>query len=363
MKALKYLLFFTLLGLGGTASAQDIHFSMFDMAPLNLNAGYTGLYSGTFRIGGIYRSQWQGLGMNAPTLGTNFTGFKTPSAYVDVPFGIRSPKNVGDLKHWAGIGINFFNDQVDRLSTMRAELSFAYHIGLGQRGNTRISLGVKGGITQQRIKDVAGYVFEDELERCPNYPNCSGIGSLDDANIATDAATAPDFSAGLVFTHKGTGWGLQLGGSVNHFTQPKVNFLNDEYKFPMNIIGTARLDFSLGKKLTLRPMFFMQYMAKAIDMNAQGVFAIHFNNTKDANLLLGGGYRIGDAAFGRVGFEFKGLIFGAAYDINVSSLSFGKNSGYNGTNPRGMGFELGLSYIAKIYKDLKVDDILYNPRF
>ena len=110
-------------------------------------------------------------------------------------------------------------------------------------------------------------------------------------------------------------------------------------------------------------MFFMQYMAKAIDMNAQGVFAIHFNNTKDANLLLGGGYRIGDAAFGRVGFEFKGLIFGAAYDINVSSLSFGKNSGYNGTNPRGMGFELGLSYIAKIYKDLKVDDILYNPRF
>jgi hypothetical protein len=107
----------------------------------------------------------------------------------------------------------------------------------------------------------------------------------------------------------------------------------------------------------------MQLMAKVFEMNAQAVFVYHFNTTKDINLLFGPGYRIGDAAFGRVGFEYKGLALGVAYDFNLSNLSLSGNSNFNGTNPRAMGFEFGLSYIAKIYKDIAVKEILYNPRF
>jgi hypothetical protein len=63
-----------------------------------------------------------------------------------------------------------------------------------------------------------------------------------------------------------------------------------------------------------------------------------------------------------VGFEYKGLTVGAAYDFNLSGLSVNRNN-YNGVNPRAMGFEVALSYIAKIYKDLVIEEVLYNPRF
>lgn len=356
MRILKGLLLSFLMGTAGAASAQDIHFTMFDMAPINLNPVYTGYYSGSFRVGGIYRSQWQGLGVNSPDAG-NFSGFKTPSAYADVALGIP-PKNGAEMKSWLGVGLNFYNDQVGQLSTMRAELALAYHLGLGARGRTRLSIGAKGGIYQSRVKNVTDFVFEDEL-------NLGAPGSSDDAVFSgTGSSSAPDFSAGLMLAHRGTGWGIEVAGSFNHFTQPKLNFgTSADYKLPSNVIASLRTNFSLGNNFSVRPMVFMQLMTNVLELNAQALFAYHFVPTKDVNLLFGGGYRLNDAAFGRVGFEYKGLIIGAAYDFNLSTLSLGNNAGYSGTNARAMGFEFGLSYIAKIYKELVVKEILYNPRF
>ncbi len=355
MRIFKALLFALPMTICGSVIAQDVHFTMFDMAPMTLNPVYTGYYSGTFRIGGIYRSQWQGLGMNVSNLPDKFAGYQTPSAYADVSLGILSKKG-GDLKSWLGVGLNFYNDQVDRLNTMRAELSVAYHLGLGRRGNTRISLGVKGGLYQSRIKDVTGLIFEDELT--------NGITvSADDAVFGgTNNSSAPDFSAGLMVAHVSTGWGIEVAGSLNHFTQPSLNFgTSTEYKLPMNFVGNVKAYVSLAPKFTLRPMVFVQNMTRVFELNMQAICAYHFNNTKDINLLFGGGYRLNDAAFARLGFELKGLTIGAAYDFNLSSLSQGAN--YTGNNKRAMGFEIGVSYIAKIYKELVVKEILYNPRF
>ncbi len=356
MRIFKSTLLIFLMGFSGIISAQDIHFSMFDMSPINLNPVYTGYYSGTFRIGGIYRSQWQGLGMNVSGLPDKFSGFKTPSVYADVALGIP-PKNGDEMKSWLGVGLNFFNDQVDRLSTMRAELSVAYHLGLGQRGRTRLSFGVKGGIYQSRVKDITGYIFEDEI--------INGVTtSTDDAVFgATQNSSAPDFSAGFMFAHRGTGWGIEVASSLNHFTQPKLDFgTTSDYRLPMNAIASIRSNFALGNNFSVRPMLFFQTMTKVVEFNGQALFAYHFNPTKDVNLLFGAGYRFGDAGFGRVGFEYKGLTVGAAYDFNLSGLSVNRNN-YNGVNPRAMGFEVALSYIAKIYKDLVIEEVLYNPRF
>jgi type IX secretion system PorP/SprF family membrane protein len=357
MRILKGLLLSFLMGTAGAASAQDIHFTMFDMAPINLNPVYTGYYSGTFRIGGIYRSQWQGLGVNSPDGASNFSGYKTPSAYADIALGIP-PKTGAEMKSWLGVGLNFYNDQANSLSTMRAELALAYHLGLGARGRTRLSLGVKGGIYQNRHKQT-DYSWGEEL---------NGNTDPDDAPTAWGAessASAPDFSAGLMLAHRGTGWGLEVAGSFNHFTQPELNIGTSPsaYKLPSNVIASVRTNFSLGNNFSVRPMVFMQLMTNVLELNAQAVFAYHFVPTKDVNLLFGGGYRLNDAAFARLGFEYKGLIIGAAYDFNLSSLNLNNNAGYSGTNARAMGFEFGLSYIAKIYKEMVVKEILYNPRF
>ena len=352
MRIFKGLMLMFLMGSATVTFAQDIHYTMFDMSPINLNPVYTGYYSGTFRIGGIYRSQWQGLGLNGTGLDPRFGGFKTPNAFADVALGVP-PKSGREMKSWLGAGLNFYNDKVGNLNTMRAELSLAYHLGLGQRGRTRLSFGLKGGIYQ--VSSKGDYLWGEELE---------GNVDQDDItyNSSSPTVSAPDFSAGLMLAHRGTGWGIEVAGAANHFTRPKLTF-GTEYRLPTNIIGSVKTNFSLGNKFSLRPMMFMQIMAKVFEMNAQAVAVYHFSNTKDVNLLFGGGYRIGDAAFGRVGFEFKGLSIGAAYDFNLSSLSLSGNNNFSGTNPRAMGFEFGLSYIAKIYKDIAVREILYNPRF
>ncbi len=298
MRIFKGLLLTVLMGSTASLFAQDIHFTMFDMSPINLNPVYTGYYSGTFRIGGIYRSQWQGLGMNVSGLDPKFGGFQTPNAYADVALGIP-PKSGAEMKSWLGAGLNFYNDKVGNLNTMRAELSLAYHLGLGQRGRTRLSFGAKGGLYQ--VSSKGDYLWGEELE-----------GNIDQDDITYNSSS------------------------------PTI---------------------ALNNKFSVRPMMFMQLMANVLELNAQGVFAYHFNNTKDINLLFGGGYRIGDAAFGRIGFELKGLIIGAAFDFNVSGLSLNGNNNFNGVNPRATGFEFGLSYIAKIYKEMVVKEILYNPRF
>lgn len=352
MRILKGLLLAFLMGTTGASFAQDIHYTMFDMSPINLNPVYTGYYSGTFRIGGIYRSQWQGLGTNVSGQDPSFGGFRTPNAYADIALGIP-PKNGAEMKSWLGAGLNFYNDKVGNLNTMRAELSLAYHLGLGQRGRTRLSIGAKGGIYQ--VSSKGDYVWGQELEGNPDPDDIF-------YNNSSPTVSAPDFSAGLMLSHRGTGWGLEVAGAVNHFTRPTLTF-GTEYQLPMNVLASVKSNFALSNNFSIRPMMFMQVMAKVFEVNAQAVFAYHFNNTKDVNLLFGGGYRFGDAAFGRIGFELKGLIIGAAYDFNVSSLSLSGNNNFNGTNPRAMGFEFGLSYIAKIYKDLVVKEILYNPRF
>lgn len=352
MRIFKGLLLTVLMGSTASLFAQDIHFTMFDMSPINLNPVYTGYYSGTFRIGGIYRSQWQGLGMNVSGLDPKFGGFQTPNAYADVALGIP-PKSGAEMKSWLGAGLNFYNDKVGNLNTMRAELSLAYHLGLGQRGRTRLSFGAKGGLYQ--VSSKGDYLWGEELE-----------GNIDQDDITYNSSSptvsAPDFSAGLMLAHRGTGWGIEVAAAANHFTQPKLTF-GTEYRLPMNVLGSVKSNIALNNKFSVRPMMFMQLMANVLELNAQGVFAYHFNNTKDINLLFGGGYRIGDAAFGRIGFELKGLIIGAAFDFNVSGLSLNGNNNFNGVNPRATGFEFGLSYIAKIYKEMVVKEILYNPRF
>ncbi len=337
-----------LLLLGGLSSlrAQDIHYTMFDMAPINLNPAYTGAFAGTFRIGGIYRAQWPGLSISTG----KFSGYQTPSAYLDIPFAPIVKNN--PIRNWIGVGLSFTSDQVGLgdLSTLGGMLSLAYHISLTSSGNTRLSIGAKGGIVQHRI-DATALQFESGIIQGGGTTNYVPVG---DNTPADNAASYADFSGGLLFTHIADKLKMQIGFTANHFTRPKYQFLGNESRMPLGLIGSAIFDISLGEKFVLRPMAFYQRMANAQELNLQALFGVHLNETKDLTALFGLGYRVGDAALARIGVDYKGLRFGFAYDFNASKLS---------NNGRAQGFEVAVSYIAKLSKTVVVKDILFCPRF
>ncbi len=362
-----------------SSQAQDIHYSMFDMAPLELNPAHTGYYAGTFRIGGLYRTQWAGMSISAAPSTSNasssFDGYQTPSAYIDVPFAI--PRKGKPIRNWAGVGISFYYDAVGSengatLSNLRASLSLAYHLGLGAKGNTILSFAAKGGIMQRRIS--GDFTFEDQLI------SGGGNATTDPLGMSLGNATKnlPDFSGGLMLSHRGRRFGLEAGVSLNHFTNPNYSFMtpneneDDEARLPMTTISNLILRIALTKKgnLFLKPLFFFQNTINttgqgeglsAFDFNGQLLLGIHFNDMQDITLYLGGGYRASGDAIARIGLDVKGLKFGFAYDINTGTQGL-NNQIFNNRN-RAMAFEVALSYVAKIYKVPVVDDVLFCPRF
>jgi hypothetical protein len=100
----------------------------------------------------------------------------------------------------------------------------------------------------------------------------------------------------------------------------------------------------------------------AYDLNGQLLLGVHFNDLKDITLYVGGGYRASGDAIARVGLDIKGLKFGFAYDINVNNQGLNYRV-FNNNNNRAMAFELGLSYIAKLYKVIDPPPLVVCPRF
>jgi len=382
MRFYKSLLIAMFVGVCTLTQAQDMHYSMFDMAPLELNPTYTGYYAGTFRIGGIYRTQWGNLSTTQNSNGSpypglansnvgNFSGFQTPSAYIDVPFGIPKKGNAGAMKSWMGAGVSFYLDQVGSLSTLSASLSLAYHIGLGKKGNTLISIGAQGGLIQYRAGSASDYVFEDQIMTGTTQE------SFQNSNVSV-----ADFSGGLMLSHRARKLKFQLAASVNHFTMPEYNFLSvgadEKVRQPMTMLANFIMKAEIAKRLQLKPLIFFHNQLtgasnidgngnaasggfSSFELNAQLLLGIHFNDQKDITLYLGGGYRISDAIIARIGLDIKGFRFGFAYDINpngngISASTFSKSN-------TGMAFEVALSYTAKIYKVPQVKDVLFCPRF
>ena len=100
-----------------SSEAQDIHFTHYTMSPLDVNPANTGQFSGTFRIGGIYRDQWFSFLNGA---------YRTPAIYIDAPIMKGFGKKTKD---WIGLGVRVLNDQAGRgkLTNTISEIRFSQH--------------------------------------------------------------------------------------------------------------------------------------------------------------------------------------------------------------------------------------------
>lgn len=341
MRLLKGLFLLTFLCMMTFVKGQDIHYTMYEMSPLTLNPALTGAYEGSFRIGGIYRDQWRSIIENQ---------YQTPSVYLDAPVFRGFGKS-----DWVGLGVMVLNDKAgtSEQTNLTAMLSAAYHLGLGQKKNSYLSLGVQGGIVQRRI-NTANLIFEDQ------YDGQGGFTMGTQEDFENDKVSYPDIQAGIALnSFLSRKVSLNIGFSAFHLTTPKDIYLKtssqtDEF-LPMRLSGQAGMDIDVGKRFALRPGVFVNSQSAALEINAKNLFGYHLNAERDITFLFGGGYRIDDAAYAQLGMDIKNFRVGAAYDFNVSQLN-------SSTNSRGA-FEVGLAYIAKISRTPVVKPVLFCPRF
>ena len=347
MKIIKFTLLFLLSGLFTQLSAQDIHWSLYNMSPLTLNPALTGSYLGTARIGGIYRDQAFKV--------SGATGYTTPSFYIDAPIVAIGKRD------WIGIGGMFYADEAGSasLTNQGAYASIAYHKALDKKGNTLLSFGIQGGLLSRDI-DVNELRFGDEvLNELQTGTFTQTPGNRD--NLA--GSSAFDLNAGVMLTarlNKLTD--LNVGLSFYHILSPNyaldntqtVNTPKGARDLPLAFKLHGQFNFNMGKKWLLSPTFLYNQAYASNEIQVQAMLGYKLNDKDPMIIKLGPGYRLGDAVSALLGVDYKSFRFGASYDFTVSGLSDINN---------GQGaFEFALSYIIKIFKAPTVKPVVICPR-
>ena len=356
--------FLFLLLLTGSLSAQDIHFTQYNMSQMTLNPANVGGFEGTVRIGGIYRSQWTSV------LKSN--QYETPALWVDAPI-IRGFRR----SDWIGVGLSVFQDKVGAgaLTHNASKLGAAYHLGFGKNGSTVLTIGAHYGQESYKIGNAENFRFGDGLSK-GNY-------MLDDDFIALTGSgggtgnqdpksSYSDFDAGIALTSKlNKTTDFKLGFAVFHLGQPSFGIpfsgggstpgptptpgTPSNFKQPRRFVTHGTFNIKTSDRLSISPSFIFQTMNNQDEIMVQGLAGYLFNPEKDITLNAGLGYRLGDAINILVGAKKKNLTIGFAYDVNTSGLN-------NDTRNRG-GFEIAANYIVKIYKNKPVKPKMLCPRF
>ncbi len=302
--------------------AQDIHFSQFDGSLLNLSPAYTGFFNGDFRVGAIYRSQWQSV----------------PVAYSTISMsGEARLKPTSLKKDMIGVGITFNNDRAGdaRYGTTQFYASGNY-IFLGKADSSLlISGGLNIGIIQAGF-DYSKMTFDNQFDGI-NYNRTVPTGEKFDWTNIVYADMNAGFAAQYILNYKHK---FSYGIGLHHLTNPVITYQGN---------SLSRLDFRLANYLSystsINPK--LDIIAEAL-FNKQGKYyeviphtSLKYYLNRDLNQAILGGIclRARDAFVFRVGYHYKTLNSGIAYDINTSKFTAA-------TNRRGA-FEIFVNYIIK----------------
>ncbi len=322
-------------------AAQDIHFTQFQYVPLSVNPAQTGLFEGTFRISGLYRSQWFGSGN-----GSIKNGYQTPVLHVDLPIkGFRK-------QDWIGVGLNIHQDRagVGILTNSLAGFNGAYHIGFDKKGTTVLSLGVQYGLISRKV-DADKLRFADGI--------IGNTTSIDVRNIDTKGKSYSDFSIGAnlrkVLDPKTKNM-LNIGVSVEHLLSPKYNLITTTVsKLPTRFNLYGVVDLSLTKQISLQPALIFRTAGGQSETMAQAMVGFKLDPKSNTTIKAGLGYRLGDAAQALLGAQLGDLRVGASYDLTTSNLR-------SNTSIKD-GFELAVGYVGKLFKKPNPPAAILCPRY
>lgn len=351
MKFSRLLPVFILFFCWQSLTAQDQHFTLFDMAPLRTNPAYTGAFLGTVRIGGIYRGQWF----------NQTDGLSTPSFYADAPIirGFRS-------SDWIGVGFNFLSDNAGayNFGTDLGGISAAYHLALNKKATSILTIGGQYNQVSRGIEITGTDPLSEQTIGVP----FGGLGTqFSDVGITMSQRESNTnynaINAGLLYrTEIDKESSMELGLSALHLNSPDAGIAAggglgngpQDSDRKLTFIAHGQYRTQLDEKWGITPKVFWQTTAGGLNnIMLQGWANRKVN--EDLTLNFGLGWRVNDAGKLMLGADYKDLRAALAYDVNLSSAT-------QITNNVG-GFELAAYYIIKVYKKPELPPSVLCPEF
>lgn len=300
--------------------AQDIHFSQFSGSLLNLSPGHTGFYDGDYRIGAIYRSQWQSVPVKYNT-------FSLQGEKVISPLALEN-----DL---IGVGIVFNSDRAGdaRYGTTQILASGSYIYKSFQDTAWRLSGGISCGWSQVGF-DYSKMNFDSQFD---GEKYVSSLGSNEqflafqrnyfDLNIGFAAQKRLETKSSFAFSF-----------GAFHLTRPNISFNgSNDSQLDMKYTAVGNYNWYVNSKFDLLSEAMVSYQGKYLEVVPHLSAKYFFNRTEVKSVSAGLCYRAKDAIIARMGYTNNLLQAGISYDINLSKFTAA-------TNYRG-GFELYLIQI------------------
>jgi len=297
--SLKHFFSLLLLIISGNLFSQDIHFSQFYNALLNVNPALTGVGAKPARIGLVYRNQWNSIS----------TPYKTYTGFADGRFSIK-----GLYRTWFGIGVAAYNDRSGDgvLSNTVASVSFSVTRGFNRDNTLLVSMGFSLGLLNRSVQ-FANLVFDEQWNGVKFDPGLSN-----NEPTGSQSVMAPDFSFGVNGSYAvNNGLKLEAGGSLHHINKPKTSFYDADNRIDMKMIAHARMELELQRDLIFAPAVFYSVQANTQEIIFGGNLLYRFSNLQ----LIGGlWYRWGRDVIPAIGFNYQLYKFTISYDINVSAM-------------------------------------------
>jgi type IX secretion system PorP/SprF family membrane protein len=298
-----------------TASSQDVHFTMFHVAPTVLNPASAGLFEGTFRGSSNFKTQWGSVSNPYNTLAVSIDG--------------NAWRNSGKTAH-LGMALNAYRDVAGstNFGTTKINLSLSSILWLNDKNMA--SIGLTGGWGQRTISpgnlqwdaQFDGQVYDPTLPSNESYAfqNSSfidfGLGAMwAYGTSATDIGSFDKFKA-------------QVGIAYHHLAKPEIRSYEIIEKLYSRFVIHADMHYSQkGSKLAVRPRFSALMQGPSRELNVGCMFRYliqegskYTGNNRGFAISLGGYYRIADAISPSIEIEWAGFTIGYSYDVNTSGL-------------------------------------------
>lgn len=320
-----------LLSVSGIKS-QDLHFSQFYFAPLQLNPALTGVFKEDIRFTANYRRQWKSVPVDYLTFSGVVDGKITSLQF---PNGFFS----------GGLVFNHDVAGDGNLTYSNFNITGSYTQKLNEQ--QLITAGVLIGGGQRRI-DLSNLNFGNQFNGDLFVGSAPTREDLDRTSVQY-----LDFGAGI-------NWHLQeesqkywgdLGLGIFHLTQPEVGFYEQvKTVLPRRFSFYGNIGFAINEKLGLEfNGYYQKQNAYTESVVGTGIkYQLNDDRGRELGLRLGTSYRLvgaRDALIPNIAVAYNAWLFGFSYDFNQSDFE-------QATNGRG-GPELALQYRITKVKPLK----------
>lgn len=284
-----------------TAAAQNEgQYTHFMFNRLSYNPGYAGS-SGNISATALYRSQWLGLTLQAPTVSGD-----PGSKPTDILFTFDMPVS------WlhGGIGLNFTSEKIGYHDNTAIGIDYAFRIFWGPG---TLAAGVEANLLSCSFAS-GSLIGHSDL---PGNP-LDGGGSTNDPLVSGKDVSdfLIDVSTGLYYQVPGL---YYVGLSAKNLLAAKSNVINIHNTRTFYLIGGYEYTFPYNPSFKIKP----STLIKSADFSTYQVDLACLLDYE--NIFWGGlSYRVSDAVNFLAGVNFaKVMQIGVAYDLTTSKLGFG----------------------------------------